>query len=99
MKKLSPKELALDKTGFDDARLSELVWRYRARNFLQTLNATEQQRWQQHRAACLIEGEGGTRTAEQMFAMIDALSETADERAEEILGDLYDYADGMLPEA
>ena len=44
-------------------------------------------------------GEGGIRTAEQMFAMIDALSETADERAEEILGDLYDYADGMLPEA
>lgn len=99
VKKLSPQELALDKTGFDDERLSELVWRYRARNFPQTLNAAEQQRWQQHRAACLIEGEGGTRTAEQMFAMIDALSETADERAEEILGDLYDYADGMLPEA
>ena len=99
VKKLSPQELALDKTGLDDERLSELVWRYRARNFPQTLNAAEQQRWQQHRAACLIEGEGGTRTAEQMFAMIDALSETADERAEEILGDLYDYADGMLPEA
>ena len=30
--------------------------------------------------------------------MIDALSETADERAEEILGELYDYADGIVPE-
>ncbi|MEX8193719.1 exodeoxyribonuclease I [Comamonas guangdongensis] len=99
IKKLSPQELALDKTGFDDARLTELVWRYRARNFPQTLTEAEQRRWEQHRAACLIEGRGGARTAEQMFAMIDALSETADERGEEILGDLYDYADAMLPEA
>ena len=98
LKRLSPQELALDKTGFDDARLSELVWRYRARNFPQTLNPQEQQRWEQHRAACLIEGAGGARTAEQMFAMIDTLSETADERAEEILGELYDYADGIVPE-
>lgn len=99
IKRLSPQELALDKTGFDDARLTELVWRYRARNFPATLTAAEQRRWEQHRAACLIEGRGGARTAEQMFAMIDALSETADERGEEILGDLYDYADVMLPEA
>ncbi|MEQ6437025.1 exodeoxyribonuclease I [Comamonas sp. w2-DMI] len=99
IKRLSPQELALDKTGFDDARLTELVWRYRARNFPATLTAAEQRRWEQHRAACLIEGRGGARTAEQMFAMIDALSETADERGEEILGDLYDYADAMLPEA
>ena len=98
IKRLSPQELALDKTGFDDARLTELVWRYRARNFPQTLNPQEQQRWEQHRAACLIEGAGGARTAEQMFAMIDTLSETADERAEEILGELYDYADGIVPE-
>ncbi|KGH31489.1 MULTISPECIES: exodeoxyribonuclease I [Comamonas] len=98
IKRLSPQELALDKTGFDDARLTELVWRYRARNFPQTLDAGEQQRWEQHRAACLIEGQGGARTAEQMFAMIDSLSETADERAEEILGELYDYADAMVPE-
>lgn len=98
LKRLSPQELALDKTGFDDARLTELVWRYRARNFPQTLNSQEQQRWEEHRAACLIEGAGGARTAEQMFAMIDALSETADERAEEILGELYDYADGIVPE-
>ena len=98
VRRLPAQELALDKTGFDDERLSELVWRYRARNFPQTLNATEQQRWEQHRAACLIEGAGGARTAEQMFAMIDALSETADERAEEILGELYDYADRIVPE-
>jgi exodeoxyribonuclease-1 len=98
LRQLSPQELALDKTGFDDERLGELVWRYRARNFPQTLTEVERQRWERHRAACLIEGRGGARTAEQMFAMIDALSETADERGEEILGDLYDYGSNLVPE-
>ncbi|MGB6096147.1 exodeoxyribonuclease I [Comamonas thiooxydans] len=99
IKRLSPQELALDKTGFDDARLTELAWRYRARNFPQTLDAGELQRWEQHRAACLIEGQGGARTAEQMFTMIDALSESVDERGEEILGDLYDYGSNLVPES
>lgn len=99
IKRLSPQELALDKTGFDDARLTELAWRYRARNFPQTLDAGELLRWEQHRAACLIEGQGGARTAEQMFTMIDALSESVDERGEEILGDLYDYGSNLVPES
>ena len=98
LKQLSPEELALDRTSFDDARLGELLFRYRARNFPQTLNESEQQRWQEHRVACLVQGEGGARTAEQMFAAIDALSETVDERGEEILGELYDYADAIVPE-
>lgn len=96
---LTPQELALDRTGFDDARLETLLFRYRARNHAHTLNEQEQARWEQHRVACLIEGEGGARTAEQMFALIDELSESVDERGEELLGALYDYADAMLPEA
>ncbi|WP_280191090.1 exodeoxyribonuclease I [Delftia sp. PS-11] len=98
LRSLSPQELALDRTGFDDARLAELLFRYRARNFPATLNPAERQRWLQHCAACLTEGKGGARTAEQMFAMVDQLSETADERGEEILGALYDYAEAIMPE-
>ncbi|MGE8318279.1 MAG: exodeoxyribonuclease I [Comamonas sp.] len=95
---LHPQELAVARPGFDDERLPELLWRYRARNFPQTLNADEQQRWREHCAAVLIDGLGGARTAEQMFAEIDALSETADERGEEILGALYDWAEAVVPE-
>ena len=95
---LNPQELALSKMGFDDKRLPELVFRWRARNWPQTLNPQEQARWEQLRAAFLIEGAGGTRTAEQMFALIDELSETASEQGEEILGMLYDYAEGIVPE-
>jgi exodeoxyribonuclease-1 len=83
--------------AFEDARLSELFFRYRARNFPDTLHAEEMQTWEEHRAARLFEGACGARTIEQLFAEIDALSETADERAEEILGALYDYAESIAP--
>ncbi len=63
-----------------------------------TLNPQEQARWEQLRAAFLVEGQGGTRTAEQMFAQIDDLSENASEQGEEILGMLYDYAESIVPE-
>jgi exodeoxyribonuclease-1 len=42
--------------------------------------------WEEHRAARLFDGAGGARTVDQLFGEIDALSETADERGEEILG-------------
>ena len=96
---MHPQELAVAKPGFDDERLHELLFRYRARNFPDSLNPAEQQRWQGLRVAFLLEGHAGARTAEQMFAEIDQLSETADERAEEILGTLYDYADAIVPDA
>lgn len=40
-----PEELALDQWPFDDPRLPELLFRYRARNFEHTLSAEDQQRW------------------------------------------------------
>lgn len=91
-------QLAHARHRFEDSRLDELVWRYRARNFPDTLGDAERVRWEAHRAARLFDGQGGARTLEQMFAQIDALSETADERAEAILGALYDWAETIAPE-
>jgi exodeoxyribonuclease-1 len=93
----TPQQLAQARPGFDDERLAELLWRYRARNFPHSLNPDEAQQWEQERAARLFDGAGGARTIEQLFAEIDQLSETADERAEEILGALYDYAESIAP--
>jgi exodeoxyribonuclease-1 len=93
----SPEQLASSRPAFEDGRLGELLWRYRARNFPHTLSAEEAQHWEEHRAARLFDGAGGARTVEQLFTEIDALSETADERAEEILGALYDYAESIAP--
>ncbi|RCX09508.1 exodeoxyribonuclease I [Extensimonas vulgaris] len=91
-------QLAAAHPRFDDPRLPELVWRYRARNFPETLTPAEVQRWDAHRAARLLHGAGGARTVEQFFSAIDTLSETADARGEEILGALYDWAEQIVPE-
>ena len=40
-----PSQLAAQSWPFDDARLPELLFRYRARNFATTLSSEEQQRW------------------------------------------------------
>jgi len=97
LRRLTPEQLAKTSAGFDDSRLEELLFRYRARNFPTTLNDTEQLRWQEHRAARLFEGAGGARTVDQLSNEIDQLSETADEQGESILGELYDYAEMILP--
>jgi exodeoxyribonuclease-1 len=96
---LSAGELAKDRTGFDDGRLEEIVFRYRARNWPESLAPEETERWEALRVARLFHGEGGVRTIEQLFSEVDALSETADERGEEILGALYEYAEAIAPEA
>ncbi|MBW8891466.1 MAG: exodeoxyribonuclease I [Burkholderiales bacterium] len=99
LRALSPEELAKDRTGFDDGRLEEILFRYRARNWPELLSAEEAERWEALRAARLFKGEGGARTIEMLFSEVDALSETADERGEEILGALYEYAEAIAPEA
>ena len=93
----APDRLATLRPSFEDERLTHLLFRYRARNVPHTLGEEEQQTWEDHRAARLFDGAGGARTIDQLFAEIDALSETADERAEEILGALYDYAEMIAP--
>jgi exodeoxyribonuclease-1 len=97
LRRLTPEQLAGSTPGFDDCRLEELLFRYRARNFPAVLTEGEQWRWEAHRAARLLDGAGGARTAEQLSNEIDQLSETADEQGEVILGELYDYAEAIMP--
>ncbi|MBB3119396.1 exodeoxyribonuclease I [Pseudoduganella violacea] len=98
LRKQKPEQLATATAHFQDDRLGELLFRYRARNFPDTLSEEEQEHWEQHRAARLFEGEAGARTVEQLFMEVDQLSETVDERGEEILGALYDYAEMIAPQ-
>lgn len=98
LREMSGAELAHSRMGFDDERLKELVFRFRARNFPQTLSPDDAERWEAHRAARLLEGEGGARNVDALFAEIDTLAESADERGEAILGALYDYAESIAPD-
>lgn len=94
---LTPQQLASTHPHFNDARLEELVFRYRARNFPENLNAEEQTRWEEHRRARLLDGEANARTVEAYFNEIDQLSENANEEEQHILGALYDYAELVVP--
>ncbi|HTH44089.1 MAG TPA: exodeoxyribonuclease I [Oxalicibacterium sp.] len=97
LRALPPERLAQAQSAFDDVRLEELLFRYRARNFPHTLSIEETAQWEAHRAARLFDGAAGARTVEMLFAEIDQLSEDVDERGEEILGALYDYAESIAP--
>ena len=94
-----PEQLAKARPAFEDTRLSELLWRYRARNFPASLTVEEAAAWEAHRAARLQEGEGGALTLTALFDQLDQLAETADEHGEEVLGALYDYAESIAPQA
>ncbi|MES2913315.1 MAG: exodeoxyribonuclease I [Pseudomonadota bacterium] len=98
LRDLSPAELAHARIGFDDDRLEEIVFRYRARNFADTLSPEDTERWEAHRVARLLEGEGGARNVDALFSGIDVLAETADEKGQAVLEALYEYAELVAPE-
>ena len=96
VRSLSPEQLAQraaeGKLNFADPRLDELVFRWRARNFPTSLSEPERQRWQSHRTARLHGGAAGFPTVAHYFEQLDQLNDAADERGQEILSALYDYA-------
>jgi exodeoxyribonuclease-1 len=102
LSELSPDALAAKRVAFSDPRLEELVFRYRARNFPDTLSEPEQARWHQHRVDRLLHGTGGAFSLPQFFEKIDTLAEAAaereDERAQALLEALYDHAESIAPE-
>jgi exodeoxyribonuclease-1 len=83
---------------FDDARLPEILFRYRARNFAQTLDADEAAQWRAHCAARLHQGAPGTLALAAWQDRVDTLSEGADERGLEVLEALVDYVTQIVPE-
>ena len=93
--------LAQRQPSFDDTRLAELFWRYRARNWPASLQADEPARWEQHRHAQLFDGAGGGLTLAEFQSRIDALAEQLgddDERGQDILAALVDWAEQIAPE-
>lgn len=69
-----PQELASRDWPFDDTRLPELLFRYRARNFPETLSPPEQQRWTDFCRQRLSNPEcGAPNTLEQFRVALEAM--------------------------
>lgn len=78
-----PAELASYAERLRDPRMPELLFRYRARNHPQTLDATERSRWNDYRRQRLLGDTAlGEQTLPQFRAQLDALAtEHADDPA------------------
>ena len=99
LRQKTPEQLAGARPHFDDTRLEELLFRYRARNFPATLDAAGQARWQQHREDRLLFGHGGALSLPAFQARTAALREAAagDLRSLDLLAALDGYAGSIAP--
>ena len=91
----TPEQLAACAYRFTDPRLTEMLFRYRARNYPQTLNADEQLRWREFcRNRLMGRLAGASITLDAYFARLQELR--ADENSNaDILNALDAYALGL----
>jgi len=89
----APDELGEQTWSFADQRLPEMLFRYRARNYPETLNAEEQAQWLEHCHARLIEGESGHRNFNNFYAEIEQLRSEMelDDRQTTILNEVEQF--------
>jgi exodeoxyribonuclease-1 len=94
IRKSSAEELGDLKLSFDDIRLSEMLFRYRARNFPESLNEEETLQWNEYRYTKLTDPEHGNRTLEQYALDIEELKNNPDttENQRTIIEELLEYS-------
>ena len=95
----SPDELAASSFPFEDSRLPEMLFRYRARNFPQSLSSDELAQWEEYRFQRLTEPEAGASICMEEFqATIEQLlaSNTLEPSQQELMQQLQDYGDSLL---
>jgi exodeoxyribonuclease-1 len=84
-----PEQLGQREFGFRDPRLAELLFRYRARNWPETLSSAERRRWDDYRRRRLLADNGLSEAAlPQYFEQIAALrAEHAGDGGKQVLLD------------
>lgn len=81
--------------NFDDARLEEMLFRFRARNFPETLNTNEKTQWNNYRRDKFNNPANSHRTINQLLAEIEAIRQASDTIGSQlaVLEDLLEYTD------
>lgn len=91
-----PVQLGRQQWPFDDHRLPELLFRYRARNFPETLSSAEQERWRlfcQQRLSDPVWGAPNTLMAFKLAR--EELENSVTSFQCQVLGEWQDYADSL----
>lgn len=95
---LTPEQLAVNAPLFTDERLNSLLFLYRARNYPQSLNDSEQQKWQRYRTDKLMHAvDNPNLTMEDFSLLLENLTHehASDEQKMNILKALYLYAQSL----
>jgi exodeoxyribonuclease-1 len=95
----TPEELAVATFVFEDKRLPEMLFRYRARNYPDSLSPEEHAAWEEYRFQRLTEPDfGAGYCMEEFQADIETLSASGDLSATQqaLMEQLLDYADTLL---
>jgi len=99
LRRASPQELREQSFVFEDARIPEMLFRYRARNFPDSLSPEELAQWEEFRFAWLTDPEAGAGiTLEDYQARIAELQADPGLGPEKqrVLEDLLEYGDSLL---
>lgn len=93
-RRLSPDLMALSQPIFGDARLPEMVFRYRARNYPESLSSVEKERWREFCANRLSgKGLGRGLTLAEFYSRLAGLEQSSLSTTQRrVLSDLKDYA-------
>jgi len=94
---LRPEQLANHPFNFQDERLVVLLFRYRARNYPQTLSSEEQQRWQQYCQNKLQYGGKGILSVDEFMIKIENFAHEHEKNKAKmlVLKSLYEYLQGV----
>lgn len=99
LKALTPELLAVANPEFDEPRLTEMVFRYRARNYPESLTQFEQAKWQEFRRQRLTGRHLGVSLTldefNQRLVTLDA--EPLPPRQRQIVSELRAYSQSILP--
>ena len=86
---------------FQDERGEEMLFRYRARNFSDTLNEDERERWEQHRTQRLMQGVPGSPllTFEQFAPILEQAAQRVADDPQKLqwIYELQMYAESIFP--
>ncbi|UZE94897.1 exodeoxyribonuclease I [Alkalimarinus alittae] len=92
-------ELAEDEFNFEDPRLSEMLFRYKARNYRETLTSEEQEQWERYRYQRLTDSKLTSINFQQYFDQLKALAQAPNTSVEKlsIIEDLKYYGESIIP--
>ena len=99
LRELDPYELAGASFPFEDGRLPEMLLRYRARNFPDTLTGEERAAWEEYRFARLTDPEAGASLCMEAFheeIETRLVSEGLSGEDRRVLEALLEYGDSLL---